>query len=459
MARLVSRLAALFAIVAVTLVAAVYVALVINITGDIVESAGSETDRKLLDDDDLRPERGKVPLHKILEFDKAAPKTVIILTYQRSGSSFVGDMFNANPAAFYLYEPIDSLYVAMYGMNHGWSVPSDITNYYNGSERIVPEAEVRAVADFLDHFLSCDIEWLPTEALTHNFWRIHHKHFTNLKDYVGCITARNLTYPTCKAENPSTCGERFGKVDDEENSICRQLLWDERYDKSVGSVEQHIARRTAIPDSVRDSYGIYMRCLNRLRQSVDTFCTPILRQVCSGSRLRVVKATRATMRSVALMLQRRPATDRNLRVIHSYRDPRAVAVSRMRQGDPLLGKFASYALKGDGVEEETIVREARMYCRTVAADVRVRRQLEAAYPGRIYTIKYEDVADDVVRYVDEVYRFLNETVPATTRDWVVKAAAKSKMSGRSWRRRMSLTLSDRIVNDECKELCALIGCT
>jgi len=59
----------------------------------------------------------------------------VILTYQRCGSSFVGQLFNTNPRAFYMFEPIDALYSAMYGTKHGYNVPSDITTYFNGTER------------------------------------------------------------------------------------------------------------------------------------------------------------------------------------------------------------------------------------------------------------------------------------------------------------------------------------
>jgi len=63
------------------------------------------------------------------------PKYVVILTYQRCGSSFFGNIFNLNPDAFYAFEPLDSLYSALYGTQPGWNVPSDITNYANGSAR------------------------------------------------------------------------------------------------------------------------------------------------------------------------------------------------------------------------------------------------------------------------------------------------------------------------------------
>ena len=38
--------------------------------------------------------------------DKPLPSKVIIIAYRRSGSSFIGEMFNRNPQIFYLFEPI-----------------------------------------------------------------------------------------------------------------------------------------------------------------------------------------------------------------------------------------------------------------------------------------------------------------------------------------------------------------
>ena len=70
-----------------------------------------------------------------LVLDKSTIKYVVILTYQRCGSSFFGNIFNLNPDAFYAYEPLDSLYSSLYGTTPGWNIPSDIANNANGSAR------------------------------------------------------------------------------------------------------------------------------------------------------------------------------------------------------------------------------------------------------------------------------------------------------------------------------------
>jgi len=67
--------------------------------------------------------------------DQLVVKWVLVLSYQRTGSTFITSMFNDPDAVFYIYEPLDPLYSAMYGIRDGWAVPSDIFNNRNGSLR------------------------------------------------------------------------------------------------------------------------------------------------------------------------------------------------------------------------------------------------------------------------------------------------------------------------------------
>ncbi len=66
---------------------------------------------------------------------KGEPKLVILLAYQRTGSTFLGNLFQLNPESFYLFEPLDGLYAELYGIPMGWTVPSDISHYANGTKR------------------------------------------------------------------------------------------------------------------------------------------------------------------------------------------------------------------------------------------------------------------------------------------------------------------------------------
>ena len=62
---------------------------------------------------------------------------VVLVTYQRSGSSFLGELFNQNPDAFVWFEPLDGVYSALYGTGYGYNVPADLWNHHDGSERYI----------------------------------------------------------------------------------------------------------------------------------------------------------------------------------------------------------------------------------------------------------------------------------------------------------------------------------
>ena len=75
------------------------------------------------------------PALRVRGFDPSAPKAAVLLSYQRCGSTFVGGIFNQNDEAFYMFEPVDGVYSAMYGTPPGYNVPSDIYAYWNGTYR------------------------------------------------------------------------------------------------------------------------------------------------------------------------------------------------------------------------------------------------------------------------------------------------------------------------------------
>lgn len=65
-------------------------------------------------------------------------KAVILFSYMRSGSSFVGNaLFNMDPNAYYAFEPLASLYGGMYGLDMFSVVDTDLIFWANGTIRYV----------------------------------------------------------------------------------------------------------------------------------------------------------------------------------------------------------------------------------------------------------------------------------------------------------------------------------
>lgn len=287
---------------------------------------------------------------------------------------------------------------------------------------------------------------------------------THLDDYIKCIQHNNLTHPACFDSNPQVCGLRFGQVEENRYTECRHVLWNGRYgneelNNTDASLQPSLSNRTA-NDNLRSRYADYFRCLSTMRAKVDEQCAPLLLRACRQRSLHVVKATRASMRSVGVLLERRwAAGDRNLRVVHAYRDPRAVAASRHSQGDPLLGKYAAFVVDTD--RDESIIREARMYCRTAADDFRYReRELDRRYPGVVVSLDFDSSVHDITGTVNSTYHFVGyRRVPPPVSRWANDVAAKSRTMAERWRSHVSLELNDRIMAlNECVELCRYIGC-
>lgn len=60
---------------------------------------------------------------------------VLLLAHQRVGSSFTGTLVDQAANTFYVYEPIASVYMHLYGLHTHMAVPSDIHYYRNTTER------------------------------------------------------------------------------------------------------------------------------------------------------------------------------------------------------------------------------------------------------------------------------------------------------------------------------------
>ena len=86
---------------------------------------------------DVMTQPAETPSVEKAPFVAGEPKQLLILAYQRTGSTFFGKIFDHDQDALYVYEPLDGLYGSMYGTRHGWVVPTDIYHRPDGSTRSV----------------------------------------------------------------------------------------------------------------------------------------------------------------------------------------------------------------------------------------------------------------------------------------------------------------------------------
>ena len=56
--------------------------------------------------------------------------------HQQSADDFYDHVTNVTDHVFFLYEPLDALYTAMFGTQQGWNGADDIFNHDNGTQRL-----------------------------------------------------------------------------------------------------------------------------------------------------------------------------------------------------------------------------------------------------------------------------------------------------------------------------------
>ena len=286
------------------------------------------------------------------------------------------------------------------------------------SRRTIPQMEIDAVSEFLLHLLTGNVDKLPTQTLLHKFWFSFAREQQQAVNYFKCMQTHHLTNVECYSHVAVYCGSRFGEKSPERHQQCNQLLTNEKNATMVGLDLKTVQR-----------FSNYRSCFQSYRRRVDANCTPVLRKTIAVSRLRATKVVRATMDSMRPLLRALPS----LRIIHLVRDPRAVARSRINNDhfDQSLRSAYSLPTRNSSVNS-LLVDEASMYCRHATADIRTRLTLEREYPGRILSMRYEDVVTDPERRFRDVYKLLDEPVVTT-------ALTQMQESAREGRTRKVLT--------------------
>ncbi|XP_069134009.1 carbohydrate sulfotransferase 1-like isoform X2 [Argopecten irradians] len=98
---------------------------------------------------------------KDVEAETNGPSPVIILTYMRSGSSFLGEIFQANPQTFYWFEPVHELWGA-------YNNKKKVFDFQDGTNRTFKTFLDLAVPT-IKNMSMCNLESIPVDALREQF--------------------------------------------------------------------------------------------------------------------------------------------------------------------------------------------------------------------------------------------------------------------------------------------------
>lgn len=183
-------------------------------------------------------------------------------------------------------------------------------------------------------------------------------------------------------------------------------------------------------------------------------CIPYLTKPCLESRVRVIKTIRAGMNVTETFL----SNDPNFRLIHLVRDPRPVIMSRVR-------------VEPKSYPKERLVFIARSFCSTVGNDLSAYTVFHRKYPRKTKLVRYEDMANRPLDYLEKLYSFASLTPSSSEHDafWQMTSsnATVTEMAYSTTRSNSSFTaLSWRLQNDthtvqstqqQCVETMARLG--
>jgi hypothetical protein len=302
--------------------------------------------------------------------------------------------------------------------------------------RILPKDETTAVTKFLQNLLSCKLVKLPDEFFVHGFWSFLPMFMPSWTPYLECLQNNTLTHGRDKCAGKLKCPKRFG-LQPWHSDNCKRHLWT---NNNNNQLRQHS------PDGADEASNMvfYKNCMGKVRKSAGK-CIKMMDDKCRGTQFRATKTVRATMESVEDLIAHNP----NARIIHLFRDPRPVAVSRMIT-DTYHGIYA----------RNNTVREAKLYCSILLRDLRLRHRLEKKHPGVFFEVLYEDFVKAPGEYANSVYEFLDLVIPDAMVSWIRNATRGAKLVNKQktpkWKRILTVEDSERILSI-CREFYDMVA--
>ncbi|KAK6182856.1 hypothetical protein SNE40_010445 [Patella caerulea] len=144
----------------------------------------------------------------------------------------------------------------------------------------------------------------------------------------------------------------------------------------------------------------YLECL-KISQGVmgTASCLPLFQNACINSKVSVMKTIRMSVKSLKPLMTKFPA----LKVIHLIRDPRGTLRSQQRVGEFKVKDAINATIK---------------FCSRVIGDLKASTEMNKIFPGRIKTVRYEDIAETPIKATDDIYKFIGLNMTSSIRNYI-----------------------------------------
>ncbi|XP_067685541.1 carbohydrate sulfotransferase 5-like [Haliotis asinina] len=179
-------------------------------------------------------------------------------------------------------------------------------------------------------------------------------------------------------------------------------------------------------------------------------CAMLLENTCKKSSVAAAKVIRIGMKNVTYLMNKY----NKMKVLHLIRDPRAVLLSQLNVGQFKVSDLGA---------------SSNRLCRRVKQDVDDSREMNRRFPGRVKTIRYEDLAERPLTMAKQLFDFIDLDLTDEIKGYIynithathddcgslcIRKNSKERIS--KWR--LSLTFAQvSLIEKKCQRLFDVMG--
>ncbi|XP_078453405.1 carbohydrate sulfotransferase 1 [Lampetra planeri] len=370
----------------------------------------------------------------------AAPKRkhILIFATTRSGSSFMGQLFNQNPEVFYLFEPLYHVQATF--------VDTGLRFRHAVDRRSL----LGAYRDLLRNLFDCDLYFLE------NYIRPAPRDHETARLFRRGASNALCSPPVC-GDTPTTSSSSSAAV----SSLPSSSLISSS--SSSSSFFSPPSSASSSSSSSSSSEPEEQRCLRACGPLNVTLAT----RACHARPHVAIKTVRIPeVRDLRLMADD-PRLD--LKIVHLVRDPRAVLASRMLTFTETFKAWKIWNATGRmpyRLDAGQITATCDDFVRSARTGMSRPRWLR----GRYLLVRYEDLARDPLGKAADIYRFAGIPMGKAVTGWVMSNTRGDNQLGRykystsrdsaaaaeGWRLSLSYDIA-RYVQEACNDTLAQLG--
>jgi hypothetical protein len=272
---------------------------------------------------------------------------------------------------------------------------------------------MKEILEKIRQMVDCKLDELPIELFGDV---VFNKYSNSFSEFQQCLTnvlgPYDITFLQNCLDRSTYPSEELCPTDlDPKHAESCHVLYKNVIDAKGDWVKAKERTKWNVSDADLSTFVRSYRCLNARNNSVESCkASSNLQKRCENSKIVALKMIRLTMEAAERLL----AEVHDIKIIHYLRDPRGILSSRrnLRPRAPV----------------EQLFEETDRLCAEMYNDIVLREQLEKRFPGRVYRLSYEDLADHPREVTESLHHLLGVKTGEGVRLWLERTLKSNRTS-------------------------------